>query len=98
MPGARLLLLGIAAGVVVVALVVGSAYQVLRDSFRQLRGSQHRDQTARPPAASRIRPSTDVRATQHTPRRTKLRWFSPEIVAVLLLALAAGLWLARLTG
>lgn len=90
-------LAGIAVAVILVALVAGTAYQVLRGLFKQRRDAQDRDQATRRPTATRSRPH-EFRDSQRPPERTRLRWYSAEIVAVLLLALAAGLWLARLTG
>lgn len=90
----QLLILGIVVAALVALLVVGVAAQTLGDSFRDL-GEAKRKRREREQAQPRPpEPRFDPR--RYTPERTRLRWFSPEIVAVLLLALAAGLWLARL--
>jgi hypothetical protein len=93
MPGSRLIILGVVVAVLVILIVVGSAVLALGDSFRDLHAARkERDEAApQPPAPARP-------AARYTPERTRLRWYSPEIIAVLLLTLAAGLWLARLVG
>lgn len=78
----RLAILGIAVVVLVIALAAGAAGQALHD----LRRTNRR---ARP----RVRRVAPVR---YVPERTHLRPYSPEILAIVLLALAAGLWLSRL--
>lgn len=91
MPGLRFVLLGAAVVLLLLALVVGSAFQALGGSFRQLNQARDRTRDGRKAAAPRR-----LTPARYTPERTRLRWYSPEIVAVLLLSLAAGLWLARL--
>ncbi len=104
MPGTRLVLLGIAAAVVMLVLIAGTVFQLMRDSFKALREAQEKqeaecDAAPLPPPRPRVStPRRERSAERYTPRRTGLRWHSPEIAAVLLLALAAGLWLARLAG
>jgi len=83
--GTRLAILGIAVVVLVIALVAGAAGQALHDLLRAHRRVEPRARRSRRPATSRF-----------TPERTHLRPYSPEILAIVLLALAAGLWLSRL--
>jgi hypothetical protein len=95
MPGGRLLLVGGVVALLIVVLVVGTVLQILGNSFRNLnqaRDRSRKERDSRPPAVSRPDP------IRYTPRRTRLRWYSPALIAVLLLSLAAGLWLARLVG
>ncbi len=105
MPGTRLLLLGIAVAVVMLVLIAGTVFQMMRDSFKALHDAQEKQAAERGPLPRQPAPRDDSAArrndparNRYTPRRTTLRWYSPEIAAVLLLALAAGLWLARLAG
>lgn len=99
MPGLRLVLLGFAVGAVVLVLVAGTIFQLMRDSFKSLHDAQKKqlsERGAAPPPPARRKEGQKKGAERYTPQRTRLRWYSPEIVAVLLLALAAGIWLARL--
>jgi hypothetical protein len=93
MPETRLIVLGVITAAVVLVIVVGSAVMALGDSFRELH-SARRDREERGPRVPP--PSPPRKPARYTPARTRLRWYSPEILAVLLLTLAAGLWLARL--
>ncbi|MHB8575890.1 MAG: hypothetical protein ACYDCQ_11240 [Dehalococcoidia bacterium] len=100
MPSTRLLLLAIGVTVLLAAVVIGAAVDVLRQSFR---GRQERTSSVRTPsptATPQPLPAAVKRPdpNRYTPSRTRLKWYSPEIAAALLLALAAGLWLARLAG
>jgi len=95
MSSTRLLLLTIGVIALLTALVVGAAFDALRQSLRRDRPVTRGDNKPALPAPTAVkRPAP----TRYTPRRTRLHWYSPEIAAVLLLSLAAGLWLARLTG
>jgi hypothetical protein len=91
--------LGLVVAVLVALIAGGSAWLALRDSRHELsearRRERERELNARRQAA-RTRLEETVRRT--TPRRTGLKPYSPEIIAVLLLAIAAGLWLAKLAG
>jgi len=92
MTNLRLLILLVSILTLLVVLVIGSVYLALGDSFRRLREER------RLRNGGHVRP---VRPRQRggfrfTPERTRLRWYSPELIAVLLLSLAAGLWLVRL--
>ena len=91
MTGARLVVLGLGVIALVLALVIGFAWQALSDITRSR-------QKGRPRAANqpRSRRAQTPLLTRLTPERTKLRPYSPEILAVVLVALAAGLWLSRL--
>ena len=92
MPSGRLALLAIGVCAVVLLLVVGSAIEALRNSMERTRPRTPRP-TVKPEAIER-----QPAPVRYTPARSRLRWYSPEIAAVLLLSLAAGLWLARLVG
>jgi len=89
--GPRIVVLGVALVALVVALVVGVAWQTLNDLFKGDRA---------PKSAKPVRRSTPRLGVTNrsTPERTRLRPYSPEILAVVLVALAAGLWLSRLLG
>ena len=89
MTGVRIVVLGIAVCALVAALVVGLAWQTLNDLFKS--SGKRRSST---PARHRTPRLVD----RFTPERTRLRPYSPEILAVVLVALAAGLWLSRLLG
>jgi hypothetical protein len=86
---ARIVVLGLALIALVLAVVVGFAWQALGDLFKGKRPS-------RPRAVVQRRRKTPDLIAKLTPERTKLRPYSPEILAVVLVALAAGLWLSRL--
>lgn len=94
-------LLGLIVAVLVALIAGGSAWLALRDSHRDMSEARRRAQErnreldARRDAA-RARLEETVRRV--TPQRTRLKPYSPEVIAVLLLALAAGLWLAKLAG
>jgi hypothetical protein len=90
----RLITLGAIAAALVLVIVIGSAALALGDSFKQV----HRARKERAEREAESPPPPRPRKVRYTPERTRLRWYSPEIIAVLLLTLAAGLWLARLVG
>ena len=90
MTGLRIIVLGIAVCALVAALVVGVAWQALSDMFKS-------NPSRKTPPAARRRPTPGI-AARFTPERTRLRPYSPEVLAVVLVALAAGLWLSRLIG
>jgi len=93
--------LGLIVAVLVALIAGGSAWLALRDSHRDVSEARRRAQErtreldARREAA-RTRLEETVRRV--TPQRTRLKPYSPEVIAVVLLALAAGLWLAKLAG
>lgn len=89
MTSARIVVLGLALIALVLALVIGFAWQALGDRFKSKQPTRTRAGFQRP----RKPPALIARLT---PERTKLRPYSPEILAVVLVALAAGLWLSRL--
>ena len=95
MPGGRLLLLGGVVALLIVMLVLGTVMQVLGDSFRHLNKARDKSRETRENRTAPVHRPDPIR---YTPRRTRLRWHSPELIAVLLFSLAAGLWLARLAG
>lgn len=84
MTSTRLVVLGIAVAALVLALVLAAAGQTLGD----LRRSR----------ARRSRPAARGLVQRVTPPRTRLKPYSPEVLALVLVALAAGLWLSRLLG
>jgi hypothetical protein len=86
--GLRIIVLGIAVCALLAALVVGVAWQALKDMFKS-------NATGGRQSAARRRPPSTL-AARFTPERTRLRPYSPEVLAVVLVALAAGLWLSRL--
>ncbi len=97
MPDTRLIVVGAVTAVLVLVVVIGSAAMALGDSFRQMNRArrEHDEQDEGQPTPPRPRREPKPR---YTPERTRLRWYSPEVIAVLLLTVAAGLWLARLVG
>ena len=95
MPDGRLLLVGGVVALLIGVLVVGTVMQVLGDSFRHLNQARDKSRESRENGTDPVRRPDPIR---HTPRRARLRWYSPELIAVLLFSLAAGLWLARLAG
>lgn len=90
MTGARVIVIGIAVCALVAGLVVAVAWQALHDLFKA-----NKARTGVAPLRRRQPPNL---VTRFTPERTRLRPYSPEVLAIVLIALAAGLWLSRLLG
>ncbi|HLZ72792.1 MAG TPA: hypothetical protein VKV26_23045 [Dehalococcoidia bacterium] len=93
--------LGLVVAVLVTLIAGGSAWLALRDSRRDLTEAQRRERERRQePIFKReaVRSRIDETIRRAAPARTRLKPYSPEVIAVILLALAAGLWLARLAG
>ncbi len=97
MTGFRLIAVGVVAVLIVVTIVIGSAFDVLRASFKRLR-DQQKQQLPPPSVGGGPRTAARPGRNRYAPERTRRRWVAPEILAVLLLALAAGLWLSKLVG
>lgn len=91
-------ILGAVAAVLVLLIAGGSGWLALRDGHRDARAARRQRAEQRPPTAPQPASRRNERPAwaRYTPPRTGLKPYSPEVIAVLLLALAAGLWLARL--
>lgn len=96
MTGSHLVVLGIASGALLLALVLAIAGQALGDVQR----ARARRRPASPrPAARRGRLAVRSSVVDRlVPGRARLKPYSPEVLALVLVALAAGLWLSRLLG
>ncbi len=94
-------LLGLVVAVLVALIAGGSAWLALRDSHRELSQAQRRERERNQELEARrqdVRTRLEETVRRVTPRRTSLKPYSPEVIAVLLLAVAAGLWVAKLVG